>query len=173
LTYGPIGGVKIVGFTGLARAGKDEAAKVLAGMRPGSRIYAFSDAISVIARAHHGMQRRAPGVLQRVGLAERQRNPSVWLDALYWKIDEDRPSTAIVTGVRFKDEAEMILGMGGKVVKVVRTDEAGSLFVSVDRDSSHETEMSMRWIKPDMTVYNRSGHMSDFQGAVCALSPLL
>ena len=158
MSYAPIPGVRVLGLTGAARHGKDTAAAAVAACVPGAKLYALSDAISVVCRVFHGMTRRDPGLLQRVGFDQRLLTPSVWLDALYWKIDEDRPSLAIITGVRFPDEADMVHLMGGTVIRVRRVTDHGLPYQATDRNLAHPVEQSMSGIPVAAEWLNTDGH---------------
>lgn len=138
--YAPIPGVTVLGLVGHARAGKDTLAQALIKLRPGAERFGFSDAISVYARASGQMAARDPVVLQKVGWAMRQARPSVWLDALYGTISDRAPALAIVTGVRFEDEAALIRAMGGSLVRMIRMLPNGSHYVSPDRPHDHPVE---------------------------------
>lgn len=138
--YEPIPGVTVVGFVGRSRAGKDTLAQAIVRLRPGAERFGFSDAIAAYARVSGQMTVRDPVVLQRVGWAARQSRPTVWLDALYGAISDRRPPLALITGVRFEDEAEMVRAMGGTLVRVVRQMPDGSEYVSPDRPADHPVE---------------------------------
>lgn len=103
------------------------------------------------------MSKRDPKALQRIGWALRQERPTVWIDALYWTIDDKRPPLAIVTGVRFKDEAQMIRQMGGRIVRVVRVEHDGRPFIDPERDPDHAVEREIVDIPADAEVVARSG----------------
>ena len=156
--YAPIPGVRVLGLTGAARHGKDTAAAAIVAVTPGAKVYALSDAISVVCRVFHGMTRRDPPLLQRVGFDQRLHDPAVWLDALYWKIDEDRPPLAIITGVRFPDEADMVRFMGGTVIRIRRVTDHGLPYTATDRDPAHPVEQHMQGIPVADEWLNEDGH---------------
>jgi hypothetical protein len=141
--YRPIPGVTVLGISGKSRHGKDSLAQEIIKLRPGAERFGFSDAISVYARVSGEMSERDPVVLQRVGWAMRQTKPTVWLDALYGTISDRRPALALVTGVRFKDEVELIRAMGGTLVRIVRILPDRSEYVSPDRPADHPVEQQI------------------------------
>ena len=161
-SYAPLDGVQVVGFTGAARHGKDTAAATICALVPGARVYGFSEAISVVARALHGMTRRDPALLQHLGFFYRRQQPTIWLDAIYWRIAEDRPTLAILTGLRFLDEAQMVRELGGEVVRV-RRDVAGRPYVATDRDSTHPVEQQEARIVADATWAHEDGRVDRLQ----------
>jgi hypothetical protein len=154
--YRPVPGVRVIGLCGHARHGKDEAARRLLRYLPGAERFAFSDALAVEARVHHGMGRRDPRVLQDVGMAFRESRPGVWLDALYGAIEDRTPDVAIVTGVRFQDEAALIRSMGGTLLRVVRLAEDGSRFVSPDRPANHRAEAEIDLLDAEHAIVART-----------------
>ena len=160
--YPPLPHVRIVGLGHKARTGKDVAAQALLSYVYGAKIYGFSDAISAVCRVQHGMTVRDPPLLQKVGLEARQERPGVWLDAVYWKLEEDRPPLAVITGVRFPDEVEMIRSLGGEVWRVDRFNRGGSPFVATDRPDGHPTETALDGFAFDRVLSNTTGSMDGF-----------
>src|SRR5262245_48625388 len=170
MTYAPISGTKVIGITGSARHGKDTLASFLLQLVPGAERFAFSDAISAYARVSGRMTNRDPSVLQEIGWLMRLQRPSVWLDALYGTICDRCPSLAVITGVRFTDEAQMIRQMGGKLVRVVRVEPDGSPFVDPARDPAHPTESEISSIMVDAELVAASGDIDRLRReAACVL----
>ena len=176
MSYAPIPGVRVLGLTGAARHGKDTAAAAIVAVTLGAKVYALSDAISVVCRVFHGMTRRDPPLLQRVGFDQRLLTPSVWLDALYWRIDEDRPTLAIITGVRFPDEGQMVWDMGGSLIRVRRVTDHGLPYAATDRDPAHPVEqqqsgipVSDEWLnedgRPDRLIRQATRYGAQFYSA--------
>lgn len=169
MTYPPIHGVKrVIGLCGHARAGKDTVAKMLLRLLPGAERYAFSDALSAYCRVHHGMVRRKPALLQDVGMALRETRPGIWLDALYGAIQDRQPDVAVITGVRFADEADLVRAMGGTLVRVIRTEPDGSRHVTDDRDPNHKAEADIDLLDVDAVIAATSGDMAGLERAVRA-----
>lgn len=154
---------RIIGFGHRARTGKDVAARTIADKTDDARIYAFSDAISTYCRVARGMTVRDPVLLQEVGYELRQTNPDIWVQALYWRLEEDRPRTALVTGVRFPNEVEMIRAMGGEVWRIDRLTASGEPFLATDRPTDHPTETALRDAVFDRVLVNQTGDMDRFQ----------
>ena len=159
MIYRPIPNVHVYGITGYARHGKDTLALSMMAEDLRAERFAFSDAVASYARVLGLMGRRDPKVLQGVGWQVRQRNPQAWLDALYWAIDDRRPPMAIVTGVRFEDEAQMIRDMGGRMTLVVRTEDTGKPYVDPHRAHDHPVERQIPHILCDMEVVAQSGDL--------------
>jgi len=163
----PIPGVRaVIGLVGHARAGKDTVAKMLLRRLPGSERFALSDAVAVEARLHHGMIGRDPEVLQRVGIMFRLARPGVWLEAVYQAIVDKAPDVAIITGIRFADEAEMVRQMGGVVVRIVRVDQDGQRHVSHDRNPAHAAERDIDTVRADYEMSAQSGDVMALERSV-------
>jgi hypothetical protein len=132
---------QIIGLCGYAMSGKDEAAKAL--VADGWKRVAFADAVreallaldpeislaTLSSYLSHWetwdeLKRQIPAVrllLQRMG-TEAGRNihgANCWVNIARRKI-EATTADVVVTDVRFANEAAMIRGMGGKVVRINR-----------------------------------------------------
>ena len=149
--WAPIDGVAVIGITGKARHGKDELARALTRLIANGERFAFSDALAAVARSLGGMTTRDPRVLQNLGTSSRERDPDVWVRCLYHAIEDRRPDVAIITGVRYPNEAAMIREMGGALVAVVRQD-APTL---TDRDAAHPVEQGIEALVSDADAYFR------------------
>jgi len=168
VTFPPIPGVnRVVGLCGHARAGKDSVAVMLLKLWPGAERFAFSDALAAHCRVVHGMRSRDARVLQDIGMAMRETHPGIWLRALYGTIEDRRPEVAIITGVRFADEAAMVREMGGQIVRVVRREPDGRRFVSLDRDPTHRAEAGVDGLEVDAEIAAPSGDLPALHRAVC------
>src|SRR5574343_730126 len=159
-TYALIPGVNVIGITWRARHGKDTLAIGLLSNIPGAERFAFSDGLSAYCRAIGKMTARDPRVLQDEGTRLRNERESVWLDVLYGAIQDRAPRIAIVTGVRFPNEARMIRDMGGVIIKVIRYTDDGRLFCASDRDLNHPSEAAIDAITPHGVL---SGDPDDVQ----------
>lgn len=167
MLYRPIPGTLVIGFGYRARQGKDLAARLIV-ERAGvdAHVFAFSDPIAAYCRVACGMTTRNPTLLQNVGWTARQGHPSVWIDAVYGAIQDRAPRVALVSGVRFPDEAAMIRDAGGKVVHIRRWNEDGTPFVSGDRNPEHPTEHGLDGFVFDYVIDNVSGRVEEFAAGV-------
>jgi hypothetical protein len=159
----PIDGVRVLGITGHARAGKDTLAQMILRVVPGAERFAFSDGLAAYCRATRQMSARDPRVLQRVGMSLRDADALVWLDVLYGAIADRRPPLAVVTGVRFENEARMIREMGGDVIRVVRRNADGSMYVSDDRPNDHPAEQAVDRVVASSHVDAASGDVESLR----------
>ena len=161
----------IIGLTGKAGSGKDTAGQYLV-ERYGYRRFAYADALKQAALhinpiiydnerlaplvAEHGMdfvKRTHPEArrfLQELGLAMRGVDPLIWLNPLDFLASSLAPTQGIVvTDVRFDNEAQQVLDLGGVVIEVVRPGtglegEAGK----------HASEAGVDADLIDLTLYN-------------------
>lgn len=168
MLYPPIPGVTVIGFGGPARAGKDTAASIMFALNPlDSMRFAFSDAITHYCRIVHGMEKRHPGLLQTTGQELRRTvRARVWLDCVYWRVDELRPRVALITGVRFPEEIQMVRDMGGRLFWVERRDADGTAPAVTDRDPNFVTETSVHAGMFDQRLVNVTGKLADFAAVV-------
>ncbi len=144
--YQPIPLVHVIGLGHKARNGKDSTACVFQDFFGSqARRYAFADALRAICRVDHGMTVKDAKLLQRVGtdVYRNVRGENVWVDALYWTIAEQQPLVAIITDVRFFNEAQMVKDMGGSIIKCVRRCQDGSQFIDPSRDKTHRSETEL------------------------------
>lgn len=152
-SFAPIPGTQVIAVCGQARHGKDSLALAFLRAWPGAERFAFSDGIAAMLRANGDMgPARSTPLMQEAGLALRQERPAAWLDVIYGAICDRRPPLAVVTGVRFQDEADMIHAMGGKLVRVRRLTAHGFDYESDDRPASHPTETAIRLLDADETL---------------------
>lgn len=143
--FKPIPGVFFIGVGAKARSGKDTAAAAMRQKMPSQvRIFAFADALKAYCRVARGMTTKDPAMLQQVATEEfRAKDPEVWIRALYWRVDEERPLVAIIPDVRFENEAEFVKQMGGVLVRVSRLTQDSQLVVATDRNAEHISETGL------------------------------
>ena len=155
-SWSPIPHVAVIGITGQSRHGKDTAARILLDLLPRAERFAFSDALSAYARMTGAMGiERDPAVLQELGWT--LRGTGATLAALYGTIADKAPDVAVITGVRFLDEAAMIASMGGTILRVIREEPNGDSFSAKDRDLDHPVEREIAQIREDVIVTNVTG----------------
>lgn len=81
----------------------------------------------------------------------RYDDPDVWVKK-YWNTVVTEKRDIITDDVRFKNEADAVRSLGGKIIRIVRQD-----LVSTD---THISEVEMDEIIPDYTIQTRSGEFS-------------
>lgn len=169
MTYRHIHGCKLaIGFVGASRHGKDTAAKALLKAIPGSERFAFSDAVSTLARVRHGMVKRDPALLQAIGTGERAHRSTVWLDALYGLLCDREPETIIVTGLRYREEVDLVrcLAPQSIILRVTRMLPSGQPYVADDRDPNHPVEQGIVSLPADAEIVAQSGDVKGLSSQV-------
>jgi hypothetical protein len=115
---------QLIGLVGNAGVGKDTAAEVF--FRAGFDRVAFADPIKMLAVQHFGWNgvkdERGRKLLQDIGMAGRAYDPDNWIRHMRWRNPIRYGKPAIITDVRFENEAQWIRRQGGKLVKIVRPD---------------------------------------------------
>lgn len=158
----------IVGFGSKARHGKDTAGEAVVAYyekqraqtikhygygavdisKPAVKLYKFADALYRECREQHGMTEKDAPLLQKVGMARRAENENYWVDQVAAAIDKDKPGIAVLTDVRFPNEAKFVHSRGGILVNVSRLNESGTPYVATDRPADHPSETALdnlRW----------------------------
>lgn len=149
----------VLGLGQKARHGKDTAAAWLVKMSGATR-FAFSDALYAYARVEHGMTTKDAPLLQKIGVQMRERDPLTWVKALYYDILTKEPKIAVITDVRFPNEAAFIKSVGGYTCKVSRFNEDGTPFVTTDRDPNHTSETALDGHAWDFAIQARTGDIT-------------
>ena len=145
LKYPPIKGTTVIGIGHKARQGKDTTATIIERLVDGGMLrFGFADALYDVARAMFGMTEKDAPLLQVLGTdVFRRKDPEVWLRTLYYKIKDKSPRVAVITDVRFENEAAFVQEMGGYLIKVNRLNDDGSPFVAPDRSPNHPSETAL------------------------------
>lgn len=166
----------LIGFAGAAGAGKDSAAKPL--IRAGAERRAFADPIRSVLYALNpyvddcacrlvdlvqdegweNAKRSTPEVrrmLQDLGSAVRQTNLTYWIDLTL----TDLPPLAVITDVRYPNEAKAIRQRGGIIVQIIRP--------GLKRVSEHDSETPMAPDLVDVVIVN-DGDLKQLQTQVMA-----
>jgi len=73
----------------------------------------------------------------------RKKNPDHWVHVLNDKIEFDNPEIAIVTDVRFPNEAAWVKNHDGFLVEVIRLNEDGTRYYDPNRDKNHISETAL------------------------------
>jgi len=123
--------------------------------------YGFADALKVYCRVAFGMREKDPRLLQTVGTdIFRRFNPDIWVRVLLDTIKEQGPDVAIITDMRFPNEADAVKALGGATMCVRRLNENGSLWLSTDRDPAHESETALDLYDFDTYIEAHSGNLT-------------
>ena len=143
--WNPIEGTTVIGIGHKARQGKDTLATYIETLADGGTMrFGFADALYDVARAMFGMTEKDAPLLQVLGTdVFRKKDPDVWLRTLYYKIRDKAPRIAIITDVRFPNEAQFVQEIGGTLVEVQRWNSDGTRFVAPDRSPEHPSEVGL------------------------------
>lgn len=152
----------VIGLGNKARHGKDYAGHKIAmqamSMGMGARVYGFADALRAYCRVAFGMREKDVRLLQYVGTEIfRKKDPDVWVRVLLDTIQEQNPDVAIITDMRFPNEASAIRQQKGYTVRINRILPDGSPWVSDDRDPNHQSETALDDYLFDYTINAVSG----------------
>lgn len=186
--------MKIIGFAGKKRSGKDTAFEALEGL--GAKRYAFADMLKetcimlfgVTEEQMYGEEREtlseilwenipdnikekysigsdkkymtAREILQIFGteICRRMFDGEIWVKSTFRQIEKDNPELAVITDVRFPNEANAILEKNGGIFKVMRPDQV--------YDDEHESETALdNYLEWDALLLNDSS-LEDFKRKV-------
>ena len=125
--------------------------------RPAAKLFKFADALYREARELHGMTEKDAPLLQRVGTERRTENPNYWIDRVFEQIDAFNPEVAVLTDLRYVNEALAVKARGGFTVNVSRLDSLGFPYVATDRDPNHSSETALDSYRFDFFIKANSG----------------
>jgi len=138
--------VQVIGVTGYAQHGKDTFGQHLV-QAHGFKRYAFADQLRSLALrvnpvvwgdpngAHMRLSKLVAEVgwehakqhsevrrfLQELGTAVRDIvGEDTWVDVLHRKLLKEKPDAAVITDVRFPNEADFVHALGGRLVRITR-----------------------------------------------------
>lgn len=153
----------VIGMGHRARQGKDTVAKALVAecARRGlyAKQYAFADALKAYCRVAFGMRQKDARLLQIVGTdVFRASQPDIWVRVLVDTMREQAPDVALITDMRFPNEADAVVNMGGYTMKVERVG-----FIATDRDPNHPSETALANYTFDEYVAALEGDMLGLQ----------
>lgn len=149
----------VLGFGNKARAGKDTAVEAIVGYFdkslqlahkhglknhiPVAQSFKFAGALYEECQTLHGMKEKDAPLLQRVGMQRRAEDPFYWIERCFQKIRDEKPDIALISDVRFLNEAKWIKDIGGYTINVSRLNEDGTKFVADDRPADHPSETEL------------------------------
>lgn len=102
-----------------------------------------------------------PKLLQYWGTEyRRNQDKNYWINRLFDQIKKDNIGIALVTDVRFKNEAFEIENRGGYTVNVTRLNADGSKFVDPNRPADHPSEVDLDDWNWNFRLVNSHGHQA-------------
>lgn len=142
---------------GKARHGKNELAERIQEKIKGSKLYSLALGVKVFSRVMGFMKEKDGRVLQLVGTdLYRSLDEDFWLNILKLQIEEENPRVAIVTDGRFPNEKKFG-DENGMSIRIIRTNEDGSIFISNDRPADHESECALDNESFPLEISSQSG----------------
>lgn len=153
----------VIGLGHRARQGKDLAARAIVAecARRGlyAKQYAFADALKAYCRVAFKMRQKDARLLQLVGTdVFRTSDPDVWVRVLIDTMREQEPDVAVITDMRFPNEADAVVDLGGYTMKVERLG-----FIVTDRDPNHPSETALSHYVFDEYVAACEGDIAGLQ----------
>ncbi len=166
----------LFGLGNKARQGKDTAGEAIVnhfnGLRylqikhglkavaPEARIFKFADALYRVCREEYGMIGKDAPLLQKVGDGRRNEfGLNYWIDQLEATM-KDFDGIAVVTDMRYTNEANWIKSKGGCTVQVTRLNEDGSSFIASDRDPNFISEVQLDNYNFDAYIKSKSATLT-------------
>ena len=175
----------LIGIGHKARQGKDFVAHYMQEAAPSLvQLYSFARELKLYCKEHHNIllpewqmanqTEQFPSckddpiygytpILQYVGMKFRQGSPNYWIDKVTNKIDKADPEIAIITDMRFENEAAFIKENGGYTVEVYRRNEDGTQMLDPGRDPKHISETALDGYNFDYTISVRDGDLSSLK----------
>jgi hypothetical protein len=178
----------LLAFGHKARQGKDTAGKGLfdyydkkrqLALRHGLRvvsavgIYRFAEALYEEARQFHGMTEKDAPLLQRVGSQRRAEDSEYWVKKVFEKIAYDLPQIAIITDLRYQNEAAAVKAHNGYTIKVERLNEDGTPYFATDRPANHSSEIDLDSYNFDYYIKAKTGQMVWVEQQAITLAEML
>lgn len=174
---------KIIGFHGIAGAGKDTAAAALKESEKNTDVFAFAGPLKEACKIlfnfsheqlHDGFLKevhderwdRSPRqILQWLGtdILRNHINQDFFVLNMKQRIDASKADYVIISDVRFDNEAEFIRSIGGKVIKITRDNEKND--GKTTKHSGHITEKGISQNLIDAVIEN-NGTIEEFQNRV-------
>jgi hypothetical protein len=173
----------VIGLGHKARQGKNYVANYMVEANPSIKLYAFADELKLYCRENHDtllaqwqlaqQTKKMPAqkddpiygytpILQWYGTEiARKADPNVWVKKLASRIETEKPDMAIITDVRFPNEADFVKSYEkGFLVDVIRRKADGSQYLDPSRLSTHPSEVALDdyegW---DFIITERDGNL--------------
>ncbi|UYZ61615.1 hypothetical protein [Hymenobacter weizhouensis] len=173
---------RLIGFSGRRGSGKDTIARLIQQVQPERRwhIRSVGEPIKAVCAAlagegvapyfsQQGKAERLPAfgrtrgeMLQQVGLALRQWEPDIWVQAFFSKLPAEQHT--LIPDVRFPNEANLISSRGGLMIRV----EGDPLGQRGDgtRDDLHPSETALDDYPYFDLVLHNSGSLTELEEQV-------
>jgi hypothetical protein len=89
----------------------------------------------------------------------RKSSPDYWVHRLNERIGAEGPDVAVITDIRFPNEAEYVKKNDGYLVEVIRKNADGTRYLDPGRDPNHPSETALDDYNWDFTIIAKSGDL--------------
>lgn len=159
----------VIGLCGRARHGKDLVAAEMKsqlearGLR--CLLTSFSASVFEEAKARNmvyandraGCNKAELQTLVELGHARRKQNVNYWVDLVAARVDQSLVDVALITGLRFENEAAWLHQRYGVLTRITRFNVDGSFYLSPDRDPTDPMEATVDRLPHDYELTAFSG----------------
>jgi hypothetical protein len=173
----------ILGLGAKARQGKTYVSAYMKEAIPEIQCYAFADELKRYCKEHHdelvpqwqlaNQHKHLPSpkedpiygytaILQWYGTEiARKTSPNQWIDIVASRIELEQPDIAVITDVRFPNEAAFIKNHDGFLVEIIRVNKDGTRFLDPSRDPNHTSEVALDdYLGWDFTIRCKDGDLT-------------
>ena len=135
----------------------NNAKEAFAALYPEARIFKFADELYRICREEYGMTEKDAPLLQRIGDGRREQfGHNYWINRLADKVVNFK-GVAVITDVRYTNEAQWVENIGGHCINVRRLNENGTPYVAPDRDPNFISEIQLDGYNYEYHIVAKTG----------------
>lgn len=110
---------------------------------PKAEIFKFADELYRICKEEYGMKEKDAPLLQKIGDGRRQEvGLDYWIKKLAIKMASFN-GIAVITDMRYTNEAEWVKSSGGLTINVSRLNQDGTPYFAKDRDPNFISEVQL------------------------------
>jgi len=124
--------------------------------KPQAGLFKFAAALYQECREKYGMTEKDAPLLQRIGSERRAENPNYWVDKVFESVPTNL-GVAVITDLRYQNEAWAIKERGGFTVRIVRLNADGTPYIAGDRPADHPSETDLDGYNFDFRIVAKSG----------------
>ena len=123
---------------------------------PAARLFKLADAAYKVCREEYGMTEKDASLLQMIGDGRREQfGLDYWIKQLDAQINSFK-GIAVITDVRYTNEADWVKSLGGHTINVRRLNEDGMPFITSDRDPNFISEIQLDGYNYDYHIISKS-----------------
>lgn len=186
----------LIGVGSRARQGKDFVAKYMKEAIPEIQLFSFANELKQYCKENHEelvpqwqlakQTKQLPiakddpvygytAILQWFGSeVMRKKSPDHWVHVIADKIEFDKPEIAIITDVRFPNEAAWVKNHDGYLIEVIRQNEDGTRYYDPNRDKNHISETALdEYVGWDFHLLCKSGHLDSLKSKALGILQII